>query len=227
LTVSIPASRSTRSTSLADYLRAFAGRRTCWVVLARNLIPVVGIYVFDWSIALTTFNYWFDGVTAMAAILAAVIARAILEGHRAAPTTGIFRPMAMGVLLWLIFFGLAGIPYWLLLDSAKGVLQLPAIAAEIEQSPMLWLTFGALALSQFWRAFAAGYLTTQTDKLKDRGQADFFSLISRAVAMETIANVGLGFAMVPLMALALTYIEVSPELQAAMLENYQAKQRRV
>jgi len=32
-------------------------------VLARNLIPVVGIYGFGWSAALAVFNYWFDGLT--------------------------------------------------------------------------------------------------------------------------------------------------------------------
>lgn len=218
--------RAARSTSLADYLRAFASRRHCWGVLARNLIPVAGVYIFDWSIALTTFNYWFDGVTAMAAILAAIITRALMEGRRAAPQTGMFRLVAVGVVLWIIVFGLCGMPYWFLLDSVKGVLQLPVIAMEIEQSPVLWFTFGALALSQFWRAFDAGYLTIPTEKLKDRGQADFFSLIGRAVAMQTIAHIGLGFAMLPLMALALTYIETSPELQAVILENYRAQRQK-
>jgi hypothetical protein len=222
--MSIASSRSAHSTSPADYLRAFASRRQCWVVLARNLIPVAGVYIFDWSIALTTFNYWFDGVTAMAAILAAAITRATIEGRRAYPTTGMLRLVVIGVVLWIIVFGLSGIPYWFLLDSAKGVLQLPVIAAEVEQSPALWLTFGALALSQFWRAFDS-YLKIPADKLKDRWPVDFFALIARAAAMEAIANFGFGMAMVPLMALLLTYIEVSPELQATMLENYRAKQR--
>ena len=42
-------------------------------VLARNLIPVIGIYGFGWSAALAVFNYWFDGLTAVAAIVAAPI----------------------------------------------------------------------------------------------------------------------------------------------------------
>src|SRR5439155_5800493 len=56
---------------LSQRLRELASRPGAWLVLARNLIPVVGIYGFGWSAALTVFNYWFDGLTALAAIVAA------------------------------------------------------------------------------------------------------------------------------------------------------------
>src|SRR5438552_2437600 len=56
---------------LSQHLRELASRRDAWLVLARNLIPVVGIYGFGWSAALAVFNYWFDGLTALAAIVAA------------------------------------------------------------------------------------------------------------------------------------------------------------
>src|SRR5207249_8903314 len=56
---------------LSQHLRELASRPDAWLVLARNLIPVVGIYGFGWSAALTVFNYWFDGLTALAAIVAA------------------------------------------------------------------------------------------------------------------------------------------------------------
>src|SRR5215470_2787220 len=65
--------------SLSQHLREFAARRDAWLILARNLIPVVGIYVFGWSAALAVFNYWFDGLTALAAIVAALVPRAVRE----------------------------------------------------------------------------------------------------------------------------------------------------
>jgi hypothetical protein len=37
---------------LSQHLREFASRPDAWAVLARNLIPVVGIYAFGWSAAL-------------------------------------------------------------------------------------------------------------------------------------------------------------------------------
>src|SRR5712692_10829715 len=64
---------------LSQHLREFASRPHAWAVLARNLIPVVGIYFFGWSAALAVFNYWFDGLTALAAITAALVPRALRE----------------------------------------------------------------------------------------------------------------------------------------------------
>ena len=66
---------------LSQHLREFALRPDAWAVIARNLIPVVGIYGFGWSAALAVFNYWFDGLTALAAIVAALIPRALREAQ--------------------------------------------------------------------------------------------------------------------------------------------------
>ena len=98
-------------------------------------------------------------------------------------------------------------------------------AYRIEQSPALWFTFATLALSHFWKAFTGGYLNMAPEKLKAQVQTDFFALIARAIAMQTIAHAGLGFALVPIMALVLTHIEVWPELQATMQQDCQARQR--
>jgi hypothetical protein len=47
--------------------------------IARNLIPVVDIYGFGWSAGVAVFNYWFDGLAVLAAIVAALIPRALRE----------------------------------------------------------------------------------------------------------------------------------------------------
>jgi len=44
---------------VSQHLREFASNPDAWLVLARNLIPVVGIYGFGWSAGLAVFNYWF------------------------------------------------------------------------------------------------------------------------------------------------------------------------
>jgi hypothetical protein len=64
---------------LSQHLREFASRPDAWAVVARNLIPVVGINAFGWSAALAVFNYWFDELTALVAIVAALIPRALRE----------------------------------------------------------------------------------------------------------------------------------------------------
>ena len=71
--------RQIRPPPLSQHLREFASRTDAWVVLARNMIPVVGIYALRWSVAVSVFNYWFDGLTALAAIVAAMIPRALRE----------------------------------------------------------------------------------------------------------------------------------------------------
>ncbi|MBX6324575.1 MAG: hypothetical protein IRY93_00905, partial [Chthoniobacterales bacterium] len=43
---------------LSQHLREIAQRPETWTVVARNLIPVAGVYFFGWSAALTVFNYW-------------------------------------------------------------------------------------------------------------------------------------------------------------------------
>ena len=78
-TTSSTATRQIRPPPLAQHLREFASRPSAWVVLARNMIPVVGIYAFGWSAAVSVFNYWFDGLTALAAIVAALVPRALRE----------------------------------------------------------------------------------------------------------------------------------------------------
>src|SRR6266436_5422219 len=64
---------------LSQHLREFASNPHAWAVLGRNLIPVVGVYGFGWSAGLIVFNYWFDGLTALAAITAALVPRAVRE----------------------------------------------------------------------------------------------------------------------------------------------------
>lgn len=57
---------------LSQHLRELASRPGTWAVIARNLIPVVGIYGFGWSAALAVFNYWLDGLTALVANVASL-----------------------------------------------------------------------------------------------------------------------------------------------------------
>ncbi len=40
------------------------------MVLLRNAIPVFGVYGLDWTGGLAVFEIWFDGVTALALMMA-------------------------------------------------------------------------------------------------------------------------------------------------------------
>src|SRR2546426_11152575 len=93
---------------LSQHLRELTSRPHAWAVLGRNLIPVVGIYGFGWSAGLIVFNYWFDGLTALAAITAALVPRAMRETRTKKEGTGAMSQVRgriaevfRGVLTWI------------------------------------------------------------------------------------------------------------------------------
>ena len=194
---------------LSQHLRELASRRDAWLVLVRNFIPVVGIYCFDWSAGLSVFNYWFDGLTALAAIVAALVPRALRESQ---PNT--VDPMtrfALGVFTWLFLVGIVGLPYWIVLIPLGGLMLGDDVRQQILHTPVLWATFGGLAATHVWRAFHIGYDAMPEDELKQRARWDVYLLVLRAIAMFMMAAHGLAFIIVPLMAILLSYFEIWPE----------------
>src|SRR5512143_2830287 len=114
-TIHSAATRQMRPPPLSQHLREFASRPDAWVVVARNMIPVVGIYAFSWSAAVSVFNYWFDGLTAVAAIVAAMIPRALRETQTKADHATLAGNIVRGVFVWLLLVLVVALPYWILL----------------------------------------------------------------------------------------------------------------
>jgi hypothetical protein len=197
---------------LSQHLRELASRPDAWVVLARNLIPVVGIYGFGWSAALTVFNYWFDGLTALAAIIAALIPRALRETQsKSAGAMSAGANLVRGVVTWIFLVGIVGLPYWIVLIPLHDLLLGNELRRQLAHSPALWFTFGSLAAGHFWKAFQSGYDAMPDNQLKQRVRWDVYLLILRALAMFMMAVHRLAFILVPLMALLLSYFEIWPE----------------
>src|SRR5678815_1217800 len=98
---------------LSQHLRELTSQPHAWGVIARNLIPVVGIYAFGWSAALAVFNYWFDGLTALAAIVAALIPRALRATQpKSVGVMSAATNVVRGVVTWIFLVGIVGLPYW-------------------------------------------------------------------------------------------------------------------
>jgi hypothetical protein len=197
---------------LSQHLDELASRPHAWVVLARNVIPVVGVYAFGWSAGLTAFNYWFDGLTALAAIIAALVPRALRETQRKS-TGAMFVAVNIirGVVTWIFLVGIVGLPYWIVLIPLHDLLVGNELRRQFANSPALWFTFGSVAAAHFWKAFQSHYDAMPDKELKQRVRWDVYLLILRAVAMFMMAAHGLYFVLVPLMALLLSYIEIWPE----------------
>jgi hypothetical protein len=196
---------------LSQHLRELASRPDAWLVLARNLIPVIGIYGFGWSAALAVFNYWFDGLTALAAIVAALIPRALRETQPKSVGATSVMNIVRGAVTWIFLVGIVGLPYWIVLIPLHDLLLGEQLRHELAHSPALWLTFGSLAAGHLWKAFHLGYDTLPDNQLKQRVCWDVYLLVLRAIAMFMMAAHGLAFILVPLMALLLSYLEIWPE----------------
>jgi hypothetical protein len=205
-------SRQIAPPPLSQHVRELASRPHAWGVLARNLIPVVGIYGFGWSAALTVFNYWFDGLTALAAIVAVLIPRALRETQpKSVGAMSWVMNLVRGVVTWIFLVGIVALPYWIVLIPLHDLLLGNELRRELAHSPALWLTFGTLAAGHFWKAFQVGYDAMPDKELKQRVRWDVYLLILRAMAMFIMAAHGLAFILVPLLALLLSYFEIWPE----------------
>jgi len=196
---------------LSQHLREFASRPHAWGVLARNLIPVVGIYGFGWSAALAVFNYWFDGLTALVAIVTALIPRALRETRPKSVGAFSVKNIVGAVVTWIFLVGIIGLPYWIVLIPLHDLLLGNELRRQLANSPVLWFTFGSLAAGHFWKSFQSGYDVMPDNELKQRVRWDVYLLILRAIAMFLMAGHGLYFILVPLMALLLSYFEIWPE----------------
>jgi len=167
-------------------------------VLARNLIPVVGIYGFSWSAALAVFNYWFDGLTALAAIVAALIPRALRETQPKSVGATLAKNLVRGAVTWIFLVAIVGLPYWIVLIPLHDLLLGDKLRRQLAHSPALWFTFGSLAAGHFWKAFHLGYDALPDNELKQRVRWDVYLLVLRALAMFMMAAHGLAFILVPL-----------------------------
>jgi hypothetical protein len=195
--------------SLSQHLREFTSRPQAWTVLARNLIPVIGVYGFGWSAGLTVFSYWFDGLTALAAIVAALVPRALRETAKKSDSQLLVVKIVRGVVTWIFLVGIVGLPYWIVLAPLHTLLLGENLRSQLAHSPGLWFAFGSIAASHFWKAFQSGYDTMPDNELKQRVRWDVYLLMFRAIAM--FMMIGFAIFLVPLMALLLTYSEIWPE----------------
>src|SRR5436853_426395 len=145
--------RQIKPPPLSQHFRELASRPQAWTVIARNLIPVVGIYAFGWSAGLTVFNYWFDGLTALAAITAALVPRALRETESKAEYANRVKTFLRGILTWIFLIGIVGLPYWIVLAPLHTLMLGDDLRHRIAESPGLWFAFGSIAISHFWKAF--------------------------------------------------------------------------
>jgi hypothetical protein len=194
---------------MADIWREVRGNPRAWVALGRNLVPVAGVFAFGWSAGLVLLDYWFDGVSAVAAILATIVPRAMRESGTGA-RSGPMRRVATGVLVWAFLLAIVALPYWIVLIPLHPLLLAPEMLAAVASKPSLWGGLACVAGSNLWSALRRHYAARPEREMKQALRWDLYLLILRALAMFLLAMPWFPLGMVLVMALVMTYLEVFP-----------------
>jgi hypothetical protein len=199
-------------TSPRSHLAPFTEGPRPWLVLARNAIPVIGVYWLGWSANVIVFQLWFDGVTALGAMLAFQIRAFARRGGKpfevppGVPPNILFPVLAF---VWLLIWLLLGIPYWLT------ILFLSSVVFEGGLGNLTLGDLGVMAallfviVSNILEESRRGYERMSDREIRLEFNWDFSMHLARVAAMMVVTFV-LRLGLIIGLALALSYVEIYP-----------------
>jgi hypothetical protein len=120
-------------------------------------------------------RYWFDGLTALGAIVATLVPRALRETQSKKDRATLIGNVVRSVFAWLLLVSIVGLPYWIVPIPLHDLLLGNELRRQLAQSPALWFTVGSLVASHFWKAFGVGYDAMPDEELKQRVRWDIIS----------------------------------------------------
>jgi hypothetical protein len=183
-----------------------------WLVLARNALPVVGVYALGWSAEVVIFQLWFDGVTALGAMLALQIRAFASRGGKPfevppglPPNSLPFALVAAWLFLWLIL----GIPYWFTLLFFGIAVFDGGAWGLILGNPGVWAALAFVLVSNLVEESRRGYGRMSDAEIRLEFNWDFTMHLARVSALLLVTFV-LRLGLIVGLALALSYIEIYP-----------------
>lgn len=181
-------------------------------MLARNAIPVIGVYALGWSTDIVIFQLWFDGLTALGAMLAFQMrAFAHNEPKIMQPPPGVpphFAPRLLAF-VWLLIWLLLGLPYWFILFFFSlavfegGLWHLPLGNVSVI------VALGLVLASNILEAHRRGYVGMSDADIRLEFNWEFNLHLARIAAI-LLVTFFLRFGLILVLALALSYIEIYP-----------------
>jgi hypothetical protein len=198
--------------SLRSHLAPFTEGPRAWLVLARNAIPVVGVYWLGWSADVAVFQIWFDGVTALGALLAfQVRAFARSGGKTFEAPPGLPASVMPGVLAlgWLLIWLLLGIPYWFTMLFLNLRAFDEGFWALLFRAPGVMIALLLVLVSNTVEESRRGYERMREAEIRLEFNWEFSMHLARVAAMLLVAFV-MPPGLILGLALALSYVEIYP-----------------
>jgi hypothetical protein len=199
-----------RPSALVEHVTTLLDPRA-GLVLARNAVPVVGVYAMGWSEGVCLLDYWWDGVTFLGALAGAVAPEVAREvGPSPFPATRGGR-IAATAAVWTVGFGVLGLPFWFALlflgshPAVDGLAIVPAIAGD----PWVWPGFLAVLAANAWEVRRSGIASWPEATRRRRLNWEFNLLVAR-VAVLLLLVFFFRRGIVAAAAVALSYVELFP-----------------
>lgn len=185
-----------------SHLTVFTEGPRAWLVLTRNLMPVVGVFAFGWHASLVVFAIWFDGVSA----LAAAIAGSVRGFERNDPAM-----RGWSLISWFFVTLLFGMPYWFII-VAFGVLTFePDFVVRLLLTDGVALTFGFILASNVVEVVVSGVHRMTDAQIRHEFDWTVHTHLTRGAAMILVLYVfSKAHLLVIVLALALSYVEIYP-----------------
>jgi hypothetical protein len=183
-----------------------------WLVLARNAIPVVGVYGLGWSAEVVVFQIWFAGVAALGAMLALHLwAFAKTDGQRLKAPADMPPHVMPSVLalVWLLLWLLLGIPYWFTLLSFGLAVFEAGFWGRLAGDWGIMATLLLVLVSAVVEESRRGYARMSAAEVRIEFNWDFSMHLARVAALILVTFV-LRLGLIVGLALALSYVEIYP-----------------
>jgi hypothetical protein len=201
------ADTGSHSPSRRSYLAPFMEGPRPWLVLARNAIPVLGVYLLGWSASQTAFQIWFDGLTALGAMLGFHIRAVAARGSQ--PDVPSATRLPVLVLVWLLLWLLLGIPYWFTLFLLRTAVFVGDPDGLKFWNPGVLVALLFVVLSNYLEESRRGYDRLSDSRLRLEFNWDFSMHLARVAAMLLVSFI-LRLGLILGLALALSYVEIYP-----------------
>lgn len=195
-----------------NHLAPFRESPRPWLVLARNAVPVVGVYALGWSSQVAVVEIWWDGVVSLGLLLAfatAAVMRDDPEAH--VPPAGLPRlpRVVVAPLFWLLPFLILGIPYWFAFGAFHAKLLDATFWRQLPEQPGIWTALALVFVANAVEHLQRGYPRMTAAELRREGDWEIHMHLARVVALlMMLFFLPLG-GIAPL-ALALSYVEIYP-----------------